>query len=200
MKNPLFLVLALFLGCFSAFGQSSSEFERTFEFDNESSVSEFVIEVDPNTNKLSFNVNSVIKQGDLRISLMSPSGKKEGGFRLQSTMGKNKSKEKEKEKPTSKEKSKTSSSTSSNSNSNSNSNSTSVTVNTNSNSSGNTVEVNADGDNTFVYSASSNSNSTSRGNMTKSISNPQAGTWRVIVDPKGVSGDVLIKIFQRSQN
>ena len=176
--------------------QSSSELTREFSFENDSDPVEFVVEVQEGTNELLFALNSFTMGGDLKVNLLSPSGKKEGGFRLQSVPGKNKVKEKSKTKEKkgastviSKSKSSTNTTTTVNSNSNSNSNS-----------SASSIETSSGDDNTFTYSMSSNKNSISKGNMNKTISNPEAGTWRVIIDPADVTGELLIRIRQKSRN
>lgn len=193
MKNPFFLILPFLLLSFSTYAQSTSEFERTFEFDEESSESEFVIEVNPGTDALLFNVISMINSGDLDVSLVSPSGKKEGGFRLQTSKGKVKTKVKTK----SKEKAKGYSNSNSNSNSNSSSTTTTTTVTTGEGNGESYVEVNTDASNGYSYSSSSTSNTSSKGNMNKTISNPETGTWKVIIVPKGVNGKLKVAIQHR---
>lgn len=201
MKNLLLLLSFSLIAWMSGLGQSTSELERSFLFEKESSESEFIVEVEPNTTGLMFALKSTINQGDLKVSLISPSGKKEGGFRLQSTLSTKNKQGTGKSSSTSNTQTSGSTTSSSQTISKSGSgSSTSVSVNTNGSNSENTVEVNNDGENTFVYSMSSNSNSTSRGNMNKVINNPQAGTWKVLIDTKNVSGHVLIKIGQSSDN
>ncbi|MDW3652441.1 MAG: hypothetical protein R8P61_35520 [Bacteroidia bacterium] len=180
--------------------QSNSELTREFSFENDSDPIEFVVEVQEGSQELLFALNSFTMGGDLKVILLSPSGKKEGGFRLQSMPGKNKVKEKSKSKEktgassiTSKSKSSTSTSTSVNTNTNTN-------TNTNSQESGSRIETSSDGDNTFTYSMSSNKNSISKGNMNKTISNPESGAWKVVIDPADVTGELLIRIRQKSRN
>lgn len=178
--------------------QSNSELTREFTFENDSDPIEFVVEVQEGSQELLFALNSFTMGGDLKVFLLSPSGKKEGGFRLQSMPGKNKVKEKSKSKDktgastiTSKSKSSTSTTTSVNTNTN---------TNTNSKESGSRIETSSDGDNTFTYSMSSNKNSISKGNMNKTISNPESGVWKVVIDPADVTGELLIRIRQKSRN
>ncbi|MEL6253893.1 MAG: hypothetical protein AAFR87_17930 [Bacteroidota bacterium] len=175
--------------------QSSSELLREFSFESDSDPIEFVVEVQDGTTELLFALNSYTSGGDLKVNLMSPSGKREGGFRLQSMPGKNKIKEKSKSKDktgkgtiTSKSKSSTTTS------------SVNINTNSNSNSSESSIETSSDGENTFTYSMSSNKNSISKGNMNKTISNPEAGVWKVVIDPTDVTGELQIRIRQKSRN
>ena len=174
--------------------QSSSELTREFSFENDSDPIEFVVEVQEGTNELLFALNSFTMGGDLKVNLLSPSGKKEGGFRLQSIPGKNKVKEK------SKTKEKKGASTITSKSKSSTNTTSSVSVNTNSQDGESRIETSSDGDNTFTYSMSSNKNSISKGNMNKTISNPESGVWKVIIDPADVTGELLIRIRQKSRN
>lgn len=190
MKN--LILLPLLLCCtLNLWAQSNSEVSREFEFTPESDASEFTIEIGQGTDELMFSVKSSIQSGDLKVSLISPSGKKEGGFRLQCTDGKNKVKTKSKSK--SKEKVSVHTNTSSHSDSNGSS-SVSVTTTTD----GNSVSVHSDHEHDYSFSMTSSSSSKSKGNMNKQISNPEAGSWKVMIEPDKVEGNLAVKIMQAS--
>ena len=168
MKN--ILCICILMVSASLFSQSSSDVSKEFKFDNETAQEEVSIMVEPGMKALAFQFRGQIENGELKITIKDPKGKREGGFQLKS-------------------KSKTSTSTISSSGGNSNSSSSSSS---NSNSSSNS----SDGHN-YSFSSTSSENGKTSGSMMKQIDNPISGEWKIIIQLMDVTGKAALMVGQQ---
>ena len=63
--------------------QSSSQINKDFKFNRESSNQQVTFEVGPDCEEFRFKCNGEISEGHLNIKIYDPNGKKEGGFTLE---------------------------------------------------------------------------------------------------------------------
>ena len=152
MKKFISLSFAILTSMTLLFAQETrSEITKDFTFSENSTVSEFSVYIAPNTDALLVELNSQIKMGHLKVSLLNPSGERKGGFQLKCMDGV----------------------TNSNSSSNSNSN-----------------------DNEHSYSIITTNDAGAKGNMSKSISKPESGNWKIIINPDQVKGMLRLNVGQ----
>ena len=156
MKKFISFFSAILMTFTLSFGQETrSEISKNFTFDENSTVSEFSVNIAPATDALLIELNSQIRKGHLKVSLISPNGERKGGFQLKCTDG----------------------------NVVHNSN-----FNTNSNSNSN--------DDEHSYHIVTNNDTGAKGNMSKSISRPEPGNWKVVINPDQVKGMLMLNVGQ----
>ncbi len=169
----LTLLLSLVFNGFSQTtirNELNNQFMQNFTFENESAPTIIIIDVGSPSDLLEITIDSKIDEGILQATLINPDNRREGGFELKCNSKSGNSHNK-----------KESSVSNTNTNSNSNSNASS---NSNSNSS-------------ISVSVNSGSSTGAKGNMKKTIDNPQTGAWKLIIDTQNVTGIMRVGINQK---
>ena len=185
MKKFVGLIAILLTTVIYLAGQDN--LKKEYVFDSNSSAEDLEFEVSEDIQVLSISMDGKISKGTLKVGLYRPNGDRSGGFELKASGN---------------------ASVTSNVSvsSSSNANISNVTVNTSSNSSSSTNKsssISSNSNSTSESETSSNCSTVSvvnvgsggaKGNMCEVVSSPEAGTWRIKIDPSEVEGKLCLKI------
>lgn len=152
--------------------------ERQFDWDGESKTETIYVEIKEKSTSMMVNMTGTVKKGKLEVNIYDPDGEKVPAFLLVAD----------------------DSASAGNSSISVSNNGESNTVVTSSSSSGssssNSTSISSDKKGTSTFTTTSSAGSGSKGVMSKMISDPLAGKWKIVISARKLTGELDVNIEQ----